>query len=148
MRVQFSSLEDVRRVLFSALNGIVTSRQQSRLASVIAATLRDAGLLGSSVEQHYSAAQVASLLGRSPAWVVKHAKLSHFGPVSWDDGLLIPASGVNAYLDEHRVSSLPEKAGGHHGLDGEENVLPKRRAAAAEVVAGGGDPGPGLDSST
>jgi len=108
-RVHFSSLEDARRVVFSILAGSLPARDQSRLASVIAARLRDAGLLGSCVEQHFSAAQVAALLGRSPAWAVKRAKAGEFGPVAWDDGLLIPASGVNWYLSVRIVgSSLPK----------------------------------------
>jgi hypothetical protein len=107
--VVFSSLEDARRVVFSELAGVLPARDQARLAGVVAARLRDAGLLGSCIEQHYSAAQVAALLGRSPAWAVKRAKAGEFGPVVWDDGLLISASGFHGYLSARIVgSSLPK----------------------------------------
>lgn len=110
VRVVFSSLEDARRAVFFELGRFagrkVTEQERSKAASRIAAALRDAGLLGHSVEQHYSAAQVAALCGqRTSAWAVKHAKAGDFGAVFFDGGnWLIPASGVLDYLDRHTVN--------------------------------------------
>jgi hypothetical protein len=111
LRVRFSTVEDARAALFSCLEGVLPDVKRSRLADRMAANLRDAGLLGQSVEQHYSAQDVARLCGyRSSAWAVKHAKLGHFGPVACDGGdWLIPASGVNRYLAEHQVPIALEK---------------------------------------
>lgn len=109
VRVVFSSLEDARRVVFLEL-GQFTGRKLSELerakvASRLAAALRDAGVIAGSIEQHYSAAQVAALCGqRTSAWAVKHAKQGDFGAVFFDGGnWLIPASGVRDYLDRHAV---------------------------------------------
>jgi hypothetical protein len=109
VRVVFSSLEDARRVVFLELNKVrnrkLSDQERSRVASRIAAALRDAGVLGSGIEQHYSAAQVAVLCGqRTSAWAVQHAKAGAFGRVFFDGGnWLIPASGVRDYLDRHAV---------------------------------------------
>jgi hypothetical protein len=110
--VRFTSLEDVRRVVFLGLAGDggrkLTEAERARLASRIAASLRDAGLLGSSIEQHYSAGQVAALCGgRTSAWAVKRARLGDFGRVFCDGGhWLIPASGVQEYLSRHEVAPV------------------------------------------
>jgi hypothetical protein len=107
VRVVFSSLEDARRAVFLELAQFagrkLTEQERSRAASRIAAALRDAGVIAGSIEQHYSAAQVAALCGqRTSAWAVKHAKQGDFGAVFFDGGnWLIPASGVRDYLDRH-----------------------------------------------
>jgi hypothetical protein len=57
------------------------------------------------IEQHYSAVQVAGLLGRCPEYVVKLAKSGRLGPVFRDaGGWIIPASGVRAWLSSCRVT--------------------------------------------
>lgn len=102
VRVKFSTLEDARRVVVDVLAGVrgVSEASRGRIAGAIVADLRDARLLAASIEQHYSAVQVASLLGRSVEWVTQRAKAGAFGPVSVDGGgYLIPASGVQRYLD-------------------------------------------------
>lgn len=107
VRVVFSSLEDARRVVFSRLAGL-SPEKRARVASLIAADLRDAGLLGCSVEQHYKGVDVAALLSRTPEWVRGAAERGLFGEVFKDDGgWLIPASGVHAYLASHSVGSAP-----------------------------------------
>ena len=114
VRVCFSSIEDARRLVFSELEGLVSRRlseqERSRMASRLAARLRDEGLLGQSLEQCYSAAQVAALCGgRTSAWAVKRARLGDFGPVFCDGGdWLIPASGVWSYLGRHQVAAPPQ----------------------------------------
>lgn len=134
VRVEFSALEDCRRAVFLCLDGI-DERKRARLAGVIAATLRDSGLLGGSVEQHYSAAQVAALCGgRSSAWAVRHARAGDFGPVICDGGdWLIPASGVNKYLSRYLVGvATPGKKDGAESVSGSE----KENANAHGLAAG------------
>lgn len=105
LRVQVSVVDDARAVVFLALEQASSPAAKERLANEITRRLRAAGLLASGLEQHYSAADAARLLGdRSAAWAVKHAKLGDFGPVVCDGGnWLIPASGLLKYLDEHRL---------------------------------------------
>lgn len=105
VRVEFGSLEDCRRAIFLNLTGVVLDeRKRAKAAGSIAAALRDGGLIAGSVEQHYSAAQVAALLGRCPEYVVHEAKAGRFGRVCRDArGWLIPASGVEAWLADHTV---------------------------------------------
>lgn len=114
LRVAFSSLEDARRLVHELLAVARQRRlsdvERARLASRIAAGLRDAGLLGQSLEQCYSAADVGALCGgRTSAWAVKHARLGDFGAVFCDGGdWLIPASGVQEYLQRHRVTTTAD----------------------------------------
>lgn len=111
VKVQFGVLEDARRVVLDSLNECpsLDARSRARLASVLVAALRDAGLLAQSVEQHYSATQVANLLNRSSKHVAQQAKAGAFGPVALDDGgYLIPASGVQQWLDRRILGSNPE----------------------------------------
>jgi hypothetical protein len=96
--VQFSTVEDARRVVFSLLGGIPASAR-AKAAAQAACALRDEGLLASSVEQHYSAVHVAKLLDRSPEYVKRQVEAGEFGPVCRDGGgWLIPASGVALWL--------------------------------------------------
>lgn len=100
-RIQLSTLDDARRVVLDLLD-CVPERSRGRLAGQVVAALRDAGLLAASIEEHYSAAQVARFLGRSAEWVSDRARAGDFGRVVRDDGgWLIPASGVQRYLDAH-----------------------------------------------
>jgi hypothetical protein len=57
------------------------------------------------LEAHYPPKVVAALLGRSERWVIDQAKAGAFGADVFKDGKgwLLPASGINAYLDRHRV---------------------------------------------
>lgn len=109
VRVQFGPVEDCRRVVFEILveSGLPESRA-SRIAGVISSSLRDAGHLGSSLEQHYSASDAAALMGgRCSAWAVKHARSGDFGPVYCDGGdWLIPASGLRSYLERFSVVNV------------------------------------------
>ena len=111
MRVEFSSVEDVRRVLFLELEGAgLSQRERSRVAGVLTGKLRAAGLLAGSVEQHYSAVQVAALLNRGDDYVCRLARSGKFGPVMRDDGgWIIPASGVQAWLASVTVASSSEE---------------------------------------
>lgn len=104
VRVEFSTLEDVRRVLFLEL-ALLPERQRADVARRITAKLRDGGWLATSVEQLYKASQVAGLVSRSCEHVVKECKAGRFGTVYRDDGgWLIPASGVQAWLDRKQYS--------------------------------------------
>jgi len=97
--VHFSTVENVRRALFSNLEGL-PERQRSALAAKLTRVLRDGGWLASSVEQHYKASQVAALVSRTPEHVVKECKDGRFGTVYRDDGgWIVPASGVQAWLN-------------------------------------------------
>lgn len=60
------------------------------------------------LEAHYPPRMVAALLFRSERWVVDAAKRGAFGPriVKDGGGWLIPASGINAYLDRHTVECM------------------------------------------
>lgn len=137
-------MEDCRRAVFLCLAGI-DERKRARLAGVIAAGLRDAGLLGGSVEQHYSAAQVAALCGgRSSAWAVRHARAGDFGPVICDGGdWLIPASGVNDYLARYAVgvATFGKKDGAESvsGSEKENANAPGMNGSAGGVAAGRAD---------
>jgi len=107
LRVEFGSVEDARRAVFSVLMETgLTERERSRTAGAVVSRLRSAGLLGQVIEQHYSAAQVAGLLGRCAEYVVKLAKAGQFGPVARDEGgWIIPASGVQSWLSSRTVST-------------------------------------------
>ena len=110
LRVEFSTVEDARRRVFFELASLPDERKRARLAGSIAASLRDAGLLARSVEQHYSAADLGALLGRSAEHVGKLARRGEFGPVAKDaGGYLIPASGVQSWLDAHAVVVADEQ---------------------------------------
>lgn len=99
VRVEFSAVEDARRVVVEALAS-VPERQRSRLAAVVVAALRDAGSLGATIEQHYSAQDCARLLGRSARHITDECKRGNFGRVFFDaGGWMIPASGVQAWLE-------------------------------------------------
>lgn len=100
LHVRLSAVEDCRRAVFLLLQeSNLKPAEQGRTASLIAARLRDARLLASSVEQLYKASEVALLVSRSERHVVDQAKAGQFGVVYRDDGgWLIPASGVQAWL--------------------------------------------------
>lgn len=101
LRVEQSCVQDCRRAVFLILqeSGLSPARQRS-LANAITGQLRDRGLLASSVEQLYKASAVARLVSRTPEHVAKEAREGQFGVVFFDaGGWLIPASGVQAWLD-------------------------------------------------
>jgi hypothetical protein len=59
------------------------------------------------IEQHFSAAQVAGLIGRCPEYVSAGARRGEFGRVFRDArGWIIPASGVRAWLAAREVSPV------------------------------------------
>ena len=98
VQVEFGPVEEARRVVLAALGEAVSPAQAARLASVVTARLRNAGLLGG-VERHYSAATTGLLLSRSPEHVVAQIKLGRFGVCYRDDGgWLVPESGVQGWL--------------------------------------------------
>ena len=114
LRVEFGRAEDARRVVFRLLGGLLPERLRARAAARVAAELRDAGLLGSSVEEHYSAADLARRIGRSAEYLVSEIAARRLWPVLRDArGYLIPASSVNAWLAEYAFesSTATEKAG-------------------------------------
>lgn len=105
-RVEFSRVEDARRVVFRLLDGLLSERQRARVASCIAAELRDVGLLGSSVEEHYSAEGLAQRIERSAGYVSKEIAKLRLAPVLRDArGYLIPASSANAWLARYVFES-------------------------------------------
>jgi len=55
------------------------------------------------LEAHYAPAHVAALLFRSESWVIKSLKKGEFGRCVFDGQWLIPASGVNAWIDRHAI---------------------------------------------
>ncbi len=58
--------------------------------------------LSRDVEQHYSAADAATLLGRTPEYVVQQIRKHQFARVSRDGGgWLIPASSIQRWLEAH-----------------------------------------------
>jgi hypothetical protein len=70
---------------------------------MIADGLRDASLLARTVEQHYTARQMAKLINRSEEYVSKLCTTGQLGNVSRDDrGWMIPTSSVQRWLDLHR----------------------------------------------
>jgi len=101
LHVRISTVEDARRAVFSCLaDAGLSPAKQRTIANGITAKLRADALLASSVEQLYKASEVAVLVSRSPEHVVKEAKAGKFGAVFFDaGGWLIPASGVQAWLD-------------------------------------------------
>jgi hypothetical protein len=108
LQVRISTVEDARRAVFSSLDesGLSAAKQRT-VANSITARLRRDGLLASSVEQLYKASEVALLVSRSPEHVVKEAKAGRFGAVFFDaGGWLIPASGVQAWLDQRAFASV------------------------------------------
>lgn len=144
VRVQFSAVEDCRRVVFDILveSGLSECKAR-RMAGVISARLRDTGHLGSSLEQHYSAADAAALMGgRCSAWAVKHARMGDFGPVSCDGGdWLIPASGLQAYLARFSVDNVKvmgKKCVGMVEVAGEKNL--KGSVPISALARGGHGP--------
>lgn len=121
----WNSVAECRRLVFLELESL-PARTRSRLASAITSSLRIAGLLGPRVEQHYSATDAASLLGRRcRRWAVIHAERGDFGPVSRDgNDWLLPASGLELYLAAHAVesSTARKKAGANMGAIAREKV--------------------------
>lgn len=98
VEVRFSSVQDVRAAIFSILDEF-PARQRSKLASKLAALLRDGRWLADPVESYYNATSTAAKLGRSPEFIVKECKSGRFGRVFRDDGgWLIPASGIESWL--------------------------------------------------
>lgn len=114
-RVVFGVWDDARRAAFLTLDG-TEPRMRGRLASRVADSLRDAGLLAHAVEQHYSAVQFASLLGRSDEHIMQLIRVRKLAPVMRDGrSWLIPASTCQRYLDEHTFgesSRIPEYEAG------------------------------------
>lgn len=108
MRVSVGTLEDARRAVFSVLQGF-DHRKRAQVCAGVVESLRAAGVLGAVVDQHYSAAELARLLGRCPEYVSDQARKGAFGPVMRDaKGWLIPASGVNRWLAGLVVTSPAE----------------------------------------
>ena len=58
------------------------------------------------VEEHYSIPHLAKLLDRSPRTIRRWLHAGSLGPyyVTGRTDILIPASGVQAFLDERRVT--------------------------------------------
>lgn len=106
LRVELSACDDARRAVFSVLAGPggLSQAQARRLAGLVAVELRANRLLSCSLEQHFKASEVALLVSRSLEHVVQQAKAGEFGQVMRDaGGWLIPASGVQAWLDRRAV---------------------------------------------
>lgn len=99
-RVEFSLAEECRRAVVAALEEAGIPRRPAGVAaSRVVDRVRAAGLLHGDVERHYSARQVAELLGRSPAFVVGLIRAGALRPVYRDGGgWMIPASAVNTWL--------------------------------------------------
>lgn len=104
LRVEFSLVESVRRVVFLELAGL-PARQRSVLAVAITRRLRDEHALRSGVEECYEAGELGALWGRSREWVVRTffaAGTMPWGRIHRDGGgWLIPASVAEAYLAAH-----------------------------------------------
>jgi len=95
-------------------------REQNAVAGRIAARLRDDGLLPGAVEQHYSAVQVAALLGRSPEFVTGLVRRGEMSPVIRD--------GVSV----EKSSRLGKKSGAEMGLGGGKSL--GKRGISEEVA--------------
>lgn len=100
-------MDAARRVALARLVWLPV-RSRERAAASVAEALWRAGFFSGQVEQHYSAARVAELVGRCPEHVVSQVKAGQFGPVFRDaGGWIIPASGVQRWLAS-RLVSVPE----------------------------------------
>lgn len=90
-----------RRVVLSALDEL-SPRVRTRLAVAVIDGLAAARLLRAGIEEHYSAKELAALLGRSDEYIVSLIRRNQLSPVSRDGrGWLIPASTAQRWLDEH-----------------------------------------------
>ena len=97
-RVVFSRAEEARRLLVEVLVELPPA-VRSRLAARAVGRMRDAGFFQSDVERHFSAVQVADLLGRSPAYITAQVRSGLLSPACRDaGGWLLPGSAVNAWL--------------------------------------------------
>ena len=97
-RVVFSRAEEARRLLVEVLVELPPA-VRSRLAARAVGRMRDAGFFQSDVERHFSAVQVADLLGRSPAYITAQVRSGLLSPACRDaGGWLLPGSSVNAWL--------------------------------------------------
>ena len=109
VEVSFSTVKDVRAALFLKL-AILPDRERAAMASRLAAMLRDDGWLGDAIEVHYNATAVAAKISRTPEFVVKECKAGRFGVVYHDDGgWLIPASGVQSWLERRIFGNSEDK---------------------------------------
>lgn len=113
VRVEFGRLECARSVLFRLLDvEALSPRLRSALASRGAAALRDAGLLGAALEEHYSATEAARRVSRCADHIVDEIHAGRLRPAFRDGrGYLVPASALHAWLAERVFdsSSLTEK---------------------------------------
>lgn len=117
-QVECSTVESVRRVIFSELTGL--SPQQQRLVAIrITRRLRDERWLRSAAEECYEAGELARLWGRSREWVVRTFCADGampWGAISRDGGgWLVPASVAEHYLAGHAPT---EKVAGEKSARG------------------------------
>ena len=105
LRVVVSLREDARRRVFSILAG-VSARERGRLASAVVDEFARAGFFNSGIEQHYSAADFARLVGRSRAYIVQQIEAGRIAPAFRDrGGFLIPASAGERWLASQEVGA-------------------------------------------
>lgn len=112
LQVRLSTIEDARRAVFLILqDSSLSAAKQRSMANAITAQLREQGLLASSVEQLYKASEVALLVSRTPEHVVAEAKAGRFGVCYRDGGgWLIPASGIQSWLDRRAFTPATKEA--------------------------------------
>lgn len=67
--------------------------------------------MSAAVEMHYTAVEVGLLIRKSVRYVKDKAKAGAFGAVFFVDGdYIIPASGVNAFLQAHPIPAFGVRA--------------------------------------
>lgn len=131
LQVECSTVEQVRRVVFSELEGLTGPKRA--LAVRITRALRAGGWLRSSVEECFEAGELGQLWGRSREWVVRTfyaAGSMPWGEIARDGGgWLIPASVAEHYLAEHVPTEkvAPKKNGGN-GFEGGRKDFQKGQA--------------------
>ena len=104
LEVRVSPVDDLRAAVFSVLAEL-PDRKRAAVTSRILQVLKSGRWLAGNIDQHYSAADAARLLGRCPEYIAREAKSGRLGVVYRDDGgWIIPASGLQAWLDRRIFS--------------------------------------------
>lgn len=110
VQVSLSLREDAARRVFSLLE-VVPARERRRVALAVVEDFQRAGFFNFGIEQHYSAADFARLVGRSRAYIVQEIEAGRISPAFRDGGgFLIPASAGERWLESRRLgrSIVPE----------------------------------------
>lgn len=136
LKITVDVFAEARRAAFLALDGL-PPRERSKVATAIVERLRKAGLLARGVEYHYSAMDLAALLGRCDEYVIKRCMNGELSPVMKDGrGWLIPASTAQRWLDEHTFGKSIGICTKDTGASGGKNNI---KAAAFELITSTGD---------